>query len=186
MDLQELLNKWNIKCDIKTILSMWNESHRHYHTLDHLNDLINQINEDKSKFDEVLYEKLLLTAIFHDCVYDPMSFSNEEKSADFLLECAIDKNDKDILEIYESIIDTKEHQSNTELSEIFNQFDMNIVERNFENLLEWESGIYEEFKGIGNDEYKTNRLSFLENILDKYPNNTENLLNLINWVKVNY
>lgn len=185
MDLQELLNKWNIKCDIKTILSMWNESHRHYHTLDHLNDIIDQINENKSKFDEMEYEKLLLTAIFHDCVYDPMSSQNEEKSANFLLECAIDKKNEDILEIYDAIIDTKNHDSDTELAEVFNQFDMNIVERNFDELLEWENGIYEEFKIVG-DIYKENRLLFLESLLDKYPNNTENLLNLINWVKVNY
>ena len=30
MDLQELLNKWNIKCDVNTVLAMWNESHRAY------------------------------------------------------------------------------------------------------------------------------------------------------------
>ena len=47
MDLQELLNKWNIKCDVNTLLAMWNESHRSYHTLNHLNDLIEQINEMK-------------------------------------------------------------------------------------------------------------------------------------------
>jgi predicted metal-dependent HD superfamily phosphohydrolase len=45
MNLQELLNKWNIKCDVNTLLSMWNESHRAYHTLNHLNDVIDQINE---------------------------------------------------------------------------------------------------------------------------------------------
>ena len=43
MNLQELLNKWNIKCDVNTVLAMWNESHRAYHTLNHLNDLIDQI-----------------------------------------------------------------------------------------------------------------------------------------------
>ena len=28
MDLQQLLEKWNIKCDINTVLAMWNEAHR--------------------------------------------------------------------------------------------------------------------------------------------------------------
>ena len=60
MDLQQLLEKWSIKCDINTILSMWNESHRSYHNLNHLNDLISQINENKSKFSEKEYEKLML------------------------------------------------------------------------------------------------------------------------------
>jgi len=83
MNLQELLNKWNIKCDVNTFLSMWNESHRSYHTLNHLNDLIDQINENKIYFIDKEYEKLLITALFHDCVYDPMKQDNEEKSAEF-------------------------------------------------------------------------------------------------------
>lgn len=185
MNLQELLNKWNIKCDVNTLLSMWNESHRHYHNLNHLNDLISQINESKSKYSEKEYEKLLITALFHDCVYDPMKSDNEEKSAEFFIECCSDKSNKDILEIKQMILDTKTHQANTMLSEKFNHYDMNIVERDFDQLLEWENGIHEEYKGYG-ELYKAGRLKFLESLLDKYTHNTENLLKLIEWVKINY
>lgn len=185
MDLQELLNKWSIKCDVNTILSMWNESHRSYHTLNHLNYLISQINENKSKYSEKEYEKLLIASLFHDAVYDPMRGDNEEKSADFFMECCIDKSSNDILEIKQIILDTKTHQSNTKLSESFNNYDMSIVERGFDDLLEWEHGIHEEFKEYG-DKYKEGRLNFLESVLDKYPNNTENLLKLVDWVKTNY
>lgn len=186
MDLQELLNKWNIKCDINTILSMWNESHRSYHTLNHLNDLINQINENKSKYSDKEYEKLLLASLFHDVVYDPMKSDNEEKSAEFFMNCCVEKNNNDILDINQMILDTKTHQPNTKLSESFNYYDMNIVERDFSSLLEWEHGIFEEYKGYGKDNYKMGRLKFLESLLDKYPNNTDNLLKLIDWVKSNY
>jgi predicted metal-dependent HD superfamily phosphohydrolase len=164
---------------------MWNESHRSYHTLNHLNDLIDQINENKSKFSERQYEKLLLAALFHDCVYDPMKSDNEEKSADFLMECATDKSNPDVLEVKQMILDTKSHQSTTNLSESFNHYDMNIVERDFDQLLDWENGIHEEYKAYG-DAYKEGRLKFLESLLDKYPNNTENLLKLVDWVKNNY
>lgn len=185
MDLQQLLNKWNIKCDINTLLSMWNESHRHYHNLNHLNDLLIMINESKSKYSEKEYEKLILTSLFHDCIYDPMKPDNEEKSADFLMECAMDKKNPDILEVKQMILDTKTHKPNTKLSESFINYDMNIVEGNFEDLLEWEKNISEEFKEYG-DDYKEGRLKFLESLLDKYPNNTENLLKLVDWVKENY
>ena len=185
MNLQELLNKWNVKCDVNILLSMWNESHRHYHNLNHLNDLINQINEKKSNFSEKEYEKLILTALFHDCIYDPMSSTNEEKSADFFENCCVDKNNPDIKEIKQMILDTKTHESTTPLSESFNYYDMNIVERDFDQLLEWEKGIQEEYKSYG-DEYKEGRLKFLESLLDKYPHNTENLLKLVEWVKTNY
>jgi predicted metal-dependent HD superfamily phosphohydrolase len=185
MDLQQLLNKWGIKCDINTILAMWNESHRHYHNLNHLNDLIEQINENKSNYSQKEYEKMMLAALFHDCVYDPMSEDNEEKSAQFFMECVIDKSNTDLLEVKQMILDTKTHQATTNLSEKFNQLDMNIVERDFNQLLEWETGIYNEYKAFG-EKYKEGRLKFLESLLDKYPNNTENLLKLVDWVKENY
>lgn len=183
--MQELLDKWNIKLNYNILLTMWNESHRSYHNQNHLLDLIEQINENKSKFESQKdYEKMILCALFHDCVYDPMRNDNEEKSAEFFMNCCQEKN-QDCLEIKQMILDTKTHESTTNLSEKFNQLDMNIVERNFEQLLEWENGIHEEYKAYG-EKYKIGRLQFLETLLDKYPHNTENLLKLINWVKTNY
>jgi predicted metal-dependent HD superfamily phosphohydrolase len=164
---------------------MWNESHRSYHTLNHLNDLIEQINEGKSKYSQKEYEKLLITALFHDCIYDPMKTDNEERSADFFIECCQDKDSKDNKEIRQMILDTKNHEATTNLSESFNHYDMNIVERDFDQLLEWENGIFNEYKAYG-DAYKDGRLKFLESMLDRYPNNTENLLKLVDWVKENY
>lgn len=187
MTLQEILDKWNIKCDIKTILSMWNESHRSYHTLDHLNYLIKKIDENKSKWSEKDYEKLIITAIFHDCIYDPKSSDNEERSADFFINCCIDKNNSDIRDIEKMILDTKTHKSTTPLSDVFNKFDMSIVEGDIDQLLEWENGIAEEYIPVyGKEKYKQGRLNFLESLLDKYVNNTDNLLSLIDWVKNNY
>ena len=180
--MQELLDKWNIKLNYNILLSMWNESHRAYHNQNHLLDLINQINENKSKFESHKdYEKMVLCALFHDCVYDPMRNDNEEKSAEFFVNCCQEKN-QDILDIKQMILDTKTHESTTPLSEEFNQLDMNIVERDFDQLLEWENGIEFEYKAYG-EMYKMGRLQFLESLLDKYPHNTENLLKLINVVK---
>jgi predicted metal-dependent HD superfamily phosphohydrolase len=127
----------------------------------------------------------MLTALFHDCVYDPMRSDNEEKSADFFMECCSDKSNSDVLEVKQMILDTKTHEATTSLSESFNHYDMSIVERDFDQLLEWENGIHEEFKAYG-EAYKEGRLKFLESILDKYPHNTDNLLKLLEWVKNNY
>jgi predicted metal-dependent HD superfamily phosphohydrolase len=183
--MQELLDKWNIKLNYNILLSMWNESHRAYHNQNHLLDLINQINENKSQYQSQKdYDKMILCALFHDCVYDPMRNDNEEKSAEFFLNCCQEKN-QDILDIKQMILDTKTHEATTPLSEKFNVLDMNIVERDFNQLLEWEKGIREEYKSYG-DMYKMGRIQFLESLLDKYPNNTENLLKLIDWVKTNY
>jgi predicted metal-dependent HD superfamily phosphohydrolase len=185
MSVQELLNKWKIKIDANVLLSMWNESHRHYHNLNHLTSLMEDIdNEFKNKVSEKEYEKLQLVALFHDIVYDPMRNDNEEKSADFFINACIEKN-TDIIEIKNAILDTKTHQSTSLLSERFNTLDMKIVEKDFNQLLEWEEGIYNEYKFHG-EKYKEGRLQFLESLLDKYNHNASNLLKLIKWVKENY
>lgn len=187
MNLQELLNKYSITADVKMVLDMWNESHRHYHNLDHLNDLISQIDEEYQlgKFNEKFKDKLLLTALFHDVIYEPSRQDNEERSAQFFEDLCSDKRSKDVQEVKQAILDTKSHNAQTELSETFNKYDMNIVERDFDSLLKWEEGIHEEYKVYG-EQYKTGRLQFLESLLDKYPQNSENLLKLIDWVKENY
>lgn len=186
MSIQGLLNKWKIKIDANVLLSMWNESHRHYHNLNHLTSLLEDIdNEYKNKVSEKEYEKLNIVALFHDIIYDPKRNDNEEKSADFFLSACVEKNNKDITEIKDAILDTKTHQSSNQLSEKFNNLDMKIVEKDFNQLLEWEEGIYNEYKFHG-DKYKEGRIQFLESLLDKYNHNASNLLKLISWVKENY
>jgi predicted metal-dependent HD superfamily phosphohydrolase len=85
------------------------------------------------------------------------------------------------------IFDTKTHEAKSDLSELFNHFDMKVVESDYEKLLEWEKGIKEEFEPFyGKEKYKFGRLHFLESLLDKYPHNTDNLLKLIEYVKNTY
>lgn len=181
--MQELLDKWNIKIDYNTLLSMWNESHRSYHSQTHLVDLIDDINEMKSTLSEKEYEKLILCALFHDIIYDPSKFDNEERSAEFFINCCSDKKNPDVLEVKEMILDTKTHTANNKLSSLFNKLDMKVVEGNIEDLKMWESGIKEEFVPVfGLENYKKGRLQFLNSLLDKYPSNSKNLLDLIELV----
>jgi predicted metal-dependent HD superfamily phosphohydrolase len=183
MNIANVLNNYKIKANINMLLDMWNESHRSYHNLDHYIDINRMIKEDyaNNKLTMSEYEKLSIANLFHDIIYDPTRKDNEQKSAEFFISLCLDKKDKDILEIKQIILDTATHNATTPLSEKFNKYDMNIVERDFDSLLIWENGIHEEYKMYGNL-YKTGRLQFLESLLDKYPLNSNNLLKLIEHV----
>jgi predicted metal-dependent HD superfamily phosphohydrolase len=187
MNLAELLEKYKIKADIKMLLDMWNEPHRYYHNTFHLVDIHNQILNDfiNNKLNEKTTEKLLITNLFHDIVYNTDKNDNEEKSANFFLSLCVEKNDTHIIDIKQAILDTKTHNDDNYLSKLFNKYDMSIIESNYDKLLEWEAGIYEEYKIYG-DKYKQGRLQFLESIIDKYPLNSGNLSKLIEFVKTNY
>lgn len=178
MNLQSLLNKWKIKADINMLLDMWREPQRHYHDISHLLSLFEDINR---KYEGKEWEKLTILAIFHDIIYDPKLKDNEEKSAEFFYNLCEDKSNTDIIEIKQSILDTKYHTISCKLSETFNKLDMSIVEQNYDRLLEWEDGIYNEYKFM--DNYKEKRIKFLESLLDKYNHNADNILKLIKHVK---
>jgi len=187
MELQLILDKFGIRCDVRLILDKWNESHRYYHNLDHLTDLISKINEDfgNNKISKNDRDKLIITALFHDVVYEPSRHDNEERSVDFFMKLCSEKYDIDIVEIKQMILDTKKHVASTPLSQIFIDYDMGICSEGYDRLLEWESGIRMEYSHIDESDYKKNRLIFLESIIDKYPNNSDNILDLINFVKTN-
>ena len=185
MNLGILLNKYKIKAEIGMLLEMWNEPQRGYHNLEHLSDLNDMITQDfiDGKISERVMEKLLLTALFHDIIYDPRKKDNEAKSAEFFMSVCLEKN-AEILEINQAILDTATHIGTIPLSEKFNLYDMNIVERDYDSLLKWERGIHEEFSFY--PEYQKHRLAFLESIVDKYPLNSDNLTKLIEYVKNHY
>ena len=94
MKYQDLLNKYKIKANLEMLLDMWNESHRSYHGLNHLMDISDMILEDflNKKINEKTYEKLILTNLFHDIVYNPTRNDNELKSAEFFMNMCLDKN----------------------------------------------------------------------------------------------
>ena len=186
MNLNTLLEKYKIKANLNMLLEMWNEPHRSYHNLDHLVDIKEMILNDfiAGKIDEKTTEKLLLVDLFHDIIYDPTRTDNEIKSADFFHSLCLEKNNSDILDIKKSILDTATHVGETILSEKFNKYDMNIVERDFDSLLKWENGIFDEYKFAG-EMYKPNRIKFLSNMVDQYPLNSGNLSRLIEHVKLN-
>lgn len=183
-EIQSILNNWGIKCDINIIINMWNEPGRYYHNIDHLNDLIIQIKNNIKDYNKFQYEELILTAIFHDIIYDPTRNDNEERSADFFMSCVYNKENKYILNIKRNILDTKTHIASSPISEIFIKYDMDILNRDFDKLLEWEKNIRKEYNIYSNDEYKEGRLEFIMNQLEKY--NNPNLMKLIDWVYDNY
>lgn len=187
-DIQYLLDKYRIHTTADDLLKRWEEPHRAYHSKEHLYDLFRQIEDDYSKgnISTTEREKLELIALFHDIVYAPTRTDNEERSAGLLLHLCDNQKDSSILEVRDAVLATAGHEDVSPLSATFNKYDMNIVERSYDELLEWEHGIFREYKTVGIKAYQTGRLQFLESLPDKYPDNRVNLEKLIAWVVSNY
>ena len=69
------------------LLACWRESHRHYHAPQHLRECLEQF-ETVRGFAKRPGE-VALALWFHDAFYDPRRQDNEQRSADWARECAL-------------------------------------------------------------------------------------------------
>lgn len=168
---------------MQEILNRWREPHRYYHNELHLQYLLNEIENlaRQGQISTTLKENLLMVAFFHDAIYDATAADNEEKSA-ALFQQATQETDHSA-GIIQAILDTKTHQPTSELSRIFCELDMAIVTKSdFKEMLAWEKGIAKEYQFVDYSLYKMGRIALLEHFAKQYPENKENLQNLIHYL----
>ncbi len=65
----------------RNLLSRWSEPQRRYHTVDHLQAVLNRVDELAPHAPASDVHAVLLAAWFHDAVYRPDRSENEERSA---------------------------------------------------------------------------------------------------------
>jgi len=190
-EIVKILNKFDIDISIDEIEKRYAETHRYYHTIEHVNFMINEIYElyKKSKITENNKNILIVSAIFHDIIYNVSDDVNEIKSAELLknkTKYVDEYQDNYIQKIYNIIIDTKTHITNDELSQIFCDLDMyTISDSSFGELLKYEKQIYLEYQKFGFNEYRIGRIKFLKSMLNnKYgEKNYDNILKLIEYIE---
>lgn len=170
--------------DYGNIERSWNEPHRFYHGMNHLKKLVDLINS--GGFEEETKKKLYLVAIFHDIVYDPYSQDNEEKSAEMYKNMVGDNFDQ---EIYDSILDTKDHtkRASNLLSQEFLDLDIhNLLYGSLKDMIEDTRLLTREYGAYDWATMKAGRIFFLENFVSHVLGiNPESKINeYISWLKV--
>ncbi len=159
------------------LIKAYDEPHRFYHTLDHIQDVLQNLNNTNL----LKQDELFLTAIFHDIIYNPQSATNEEDSALFFIDSAkntsLTQAQKE--HVKQLILDTKHHIPNVEFSEEFINADLAILSSSFDKLITYEKQIFKEFQFVDYSIYKLKRLEVLKQL-----NKNGNLNSLIDYVNV--
>ncbi len=168
-DVIELNNGFNV-------LKETTDPKRHYHNWEHVLNVIDYI--EKLDISDADYKILIITALYHDIVYDPKSTTNEEDSAKYIdnLNLSID----DIIIIRDLIIFTKyNRQPETELEKHFLAADLSIFNKSYDEQLVFEKNILKEYNFVSLDIYVPERIKVLKKLKEHYNTNTDFLINYL-------
>jgi predicted metal-dependent HD superfamily phosphohydrolase len=161
-------------------LTYYNEESRYFHTIMHLEYILNYIEEHQSWY---MNDIIILTTMFHDIVYYSHMNNNEKQSANLFKKVYKYSADLNVYnEVITCILDTKDRNNPTDYCKIFNEADMAILyDTNKMRLLQYEKNIMAEYDFLSYNEYKKQRIKFLNEVkddLNKY--NIELLISIIN------
>lgn len=140
---------------------------RHYHNLQHLKTLFEEIDTIKTQIEN--FNNISFSIFYHDIIYDAASKLNEEKSADIAQERLehLGLNHEDIQKVHEQILATKSHKkSDKEDSNFLLDADLSILGKSDEAYLEYTRQIRKEYSIYPDFLYKPGRKKVLEHFLD--------------------
>jgi len=150
------------------LLAAYAEPHRHYHTVDHIDDCLTQLDEATSIVHELREVELALW--FHDAVYKPLSSKNESQSAEWAQSFlrSIGAADRGGDRVVQYILATK-HQAEPPAGDgaLVVDIDLSILGRHPETYGRYEQAIREEYKWVPGPVYRRKRAEILESLLSR-------------------
>ncbi|MFM9988020.1 hypothetical protein [Flavobacterium sp.] len=153
-----------IESNWSDLVKAYSSKSRHYHNLNHLEEMIALFDSYKSELqfpNEVLY-----SIFYHDYIYKATRKDNELKSAEFALSIFPENTKLDKQLVFDMICATQLHQQN-EIKDInwLIDFDLKILSKDWEDYKTYFQQIRKEYKVYPNVLYKPGRKKALEHFL---------------------
>jgi len=176
------------------IVKEYQKKHRFYHTWDyHIKPIVKEIL-DLHLYDKITKEEkyiLLVTALYHDIVYEPLNPKNEEESADRFFKDATENftDDKlakseDRLSVFNIIVGSKHHQAYDKLSKIFYDIDLEGLRTGgLARMIEDGIRVMKEYQVYDYGLYKVGRDQIIATFKDRFPENANNIDAYLQWLK---
>jgi predicted metal-dependent HD superfamily phosphohydrolase len=151
------------------ILDKYSENHRYYHTLEHIQDMV----QKRLDIADLISDKTLtdLAIFFHDIIYDPKSKVNEEESANLFRSIfQATENGVDVPKICNFILQTKYHEvldSTEEDLKLFIDMDMSILGSHPNDYRTYAMNIRREYSHMNDADFCSGRGRFLGEMLNE-------------------
>ncbi|MBN2893070.1 MAG: hypothetical protein JXL97_14470 [Bacteroidales bacterium] len=144
----------------------YSEKSRFYHTLTHLNEMFDLLDQVKSQITD--YDTVFFAVFYHDIIYNPQAKDNEEQSADLMKNSLSKINfpSEKINNCYDQIIATKSHSPTLSKDTNFLlDADLAILGQTSEKYQNYTQQIRKEYSFYSNEEYKKGRIKVLNHFL---------------------
>jgi predicted metal-dependent HD superfamily phosphohydrolase len=174
-DIQLYLNlESSVASDLEYLIAQhYSESHRYYHTLVHISHFTELMKEYINTIEDV--ESFYLALLFHDCIYNPTSKTNEEDSNTVFLNFCLRYSLYTITiqqKVSNLILATKTHDLspqdvNSIDTQLFLDMDMSVVGLPRPDYCRYALNIRKEYKHIAVETYCRERSKFLKSFKDK-------------------
>ena len=124
----------------------YSNKNRYYHTLQHLDSLLEQLTEAKNEIQN--WDAILFTLYYHDIVYNALKSDNEEKSAALakmrLSQINVPANTIELC--YNQILATKSHQkSSNSDTNYFTDADLAVLGKSWETYATYYKNVRKEY-----------------------------------------
>lgn len=150
----------------------WSERHRYWHGVGHLRWLVDAIRAESPS---AARSALLLTALYHDAIYDPTSGSNEEESAQLWLSHAAQPEGQSARQIAETIRATAwKTPPESELTRRFFALDTYPLDNTcpLSERVRYEQAIFREYQWLPFATYREKRAEFLKRWARTFPDHS--------------
>ena len=149
----------------KELETRHSETTRHYHTLDHLQHLLSQLEMHKKHIED--WDALLFTLFYHDSIYDVLRSDNEEQSAELavLRMESLGVPAARIARTKEQILATQRHISDDPDTLFFLDADLSVLGADRKTYARYAANVRKEYDVFPDETYNPGRRNVLEHFL---------------------
>jgi len=184
---KDILEKYLSPLTIFKLEEAWNEPRRKYHNIDHLNQILVDLEKKRRFVIPIHWEALVLAAFYHDAIYVPGYKDNEDKSMQIFFRTFV--GDPFMAKKIGEMIETTKFRKKPKdpLLKIFWDADNAGFVGSYEKFFEVEKKIRAEFNHLSHDSYKKGRLAFLKSCLGIMgPKADQNIRKLLQYIETTY
>ena len=170
------LERWNRLCrrldlsaDAATyadLIKVHSQSHRAYHTLDHIAACLNHLDQLRELTDRP--DEIEMALWFHDAIYDPAAEHNERKSANYFLSQLNGYFWDDFSREVERLIlvtDPSTKHLGTPREGLMVDLDLSILGSSPEAYLDYSKAVRKEYSFAADEDFNRGRSQILQSIL---------------------